>query len=75
MVQWLRLCASTTEGMGLIPGWGSYTCCLRCGKKKKKMKGVDNSKGYQVALTTSIFKRTKASIGSNISSDINLNEI
>ena len=44
-------------------------------KKKTQKKGVDDSKGYQVALTTSIFKRTKASIGSNISSDINLNEI
>ena len=43
--------------------------------KKPPKKGVDDSKGYQVALTTSIFKRTKASIGSNISSDINLNEI
>ena len=22
-VQWLRLCASTAGGMGLIPGWGT----------------------------------------------------
>ena len=24
-VQWLRLCSSTAEGMGLIPGWGTKT--------------------------------------------------
>ena len=23
MVQWLRLCTSGAEGMGLIPSWGS----------------------------------------------------
>ena len=23
MVQWLRLCTSPGEGMGLIPGWGT----------------------------------------------------
>ena len=29
MVQWLRLCASTAGGMGLISGWGAkiFACC------------------------------------------------
>ena len=63
------------RGHGFDPWLGKLYMLLEVWQKKKKMKGVDNSKGYQVALTTSIFKRTKASIGNNISSDINLNEI
>ena len=32
-VQWLRLCASTAGGMGLISGWGNQTP----GKRLKKL--------------------------------------
>ena len=36
VVQWLRLHASTTGGMGLIPGWGTkIPHAMQCGKKKK----------------------------------------
>ena len=40
VVQWLRLHASTSRGMGLIPGWGTkipYTV-----DKKKKKKKIPN---------------------------------
>ena len=36
MVQWLRRCASTAGGTGLIPGWGTMTLhAMRRGQKKK----------------------------------------
>ena len=44
MVQWLRLCASTAEGMGSIPGQGTKDPVLFVAvppppqKKKKKTK-------------------------------------
>ena len=35
VVQWLRLCASTSVGMGLIPGWGTKILhATRLGQKK-----------------------------------------
>ena len=35
-VQWLRLCASTAEGMGLMPGWGNkIPYAAPCGQKVK----------------------------------------
>ena len=33
MVQWLKLCASTAGGTGLIPGWELRSCTL-CSQKK-----------------------------------------
>ena len=37
MVQWLGLCASTTGGLGLIPGWGAkIPHAVQHGQKKKK---------------------------------------
>ena len=39
-VQWLRFCASTAGGAGLIPGWGSFSCQeMQLPKKKIKEKG------------------------------------
>ena len=36
MVQWLRPCASTAWGTGLIPGWGTMILhAMRRGQKKK----------------------------------------
>ena len=36
MVQWLRPCASTTGGTGLIPGWGTMIPhAMRRGQQKK----------------------------------------
>ena len=35
VVQWLRFCSSSEEGMSLIPGWG--TKIPGSGKKKKKI--------------------------------------
>ena len=39
VVQWLGLCASTTGGTGLIPGWGTRIlhATWRGQKKKKKI--------------------------------------
>ena len=38
MVQWLRLCASTVGGMGLIPGWGTkIPRAVQRGQKKSKL--------------------------------------
>ena len=37
VVQWLRICASTAGGMGLIPDLGSkIPHALQCSQKKKK---------------------------------------
>ena len=36
MVQWLRLYASNTGGVGSIPGWGSSTCQAMQPRGKKK---------------------------------------
>ena len=37
MVQWLRLCASTAGGTGLIPAQGAKVLCAAwCGQKIKK---------------------------------------
>ena len=36
VVQWLRLHASTSRGMGLIPGWGTKIPYTVAKKKKKK---------------------------------------
>ena len=33
---WLRLCASTSEGPGLVPGQGTKRSCMLCGTTKKK---------------------------------------
>ena len=42
VVQWLRICASTTEGMGSIPGQGSSTCReVRPKKRNVKRKKID----------------------------------
>ena len=39
VVQWLGLRASTAEGRGLIPGWGTkIPQAAWCGQKKKKKK-------------------------------------
>ena len=39
MVQWLRLCALTLEGLGSIPGWGTkIPQAMWHGRKKKKKK-------------------------------------
>ena len=39
-VQWLRFCASTAGGAGLIPGWGSFSSQeMQPPKKKLKKKG------------------------------------
>ena len=39
MVQWLRLCTSGAEGMGLIPNWGSkIPHAVQWQKKKVKKK-------------------------------------
>ena len=43
VVQWLRLCASTAEGVGSIPGWGSSTCHVVRPKKKKERKKEKSS--------------------------------
>ena len=40
MVQWLRLCASTAGGLGLIPSWEAkipHTMQVEQPKKKKKI--------------------------------------
>ena len=39
VVQWLRLCASTAGGVGLIPGGEDPTCCAPWPKKEKKTGG------------------------------------
>ena len=37
VVQWLRLCASNAEGVGLIPGQGTkIPHAMHCGQKLKK---------------------------------------
>ena len=37
VVQWLRLHASNTGGLGSIPGWGAKILhAVWCGQKKKK---------------------------------------
>ena len=33
-VQWLRLCAPTAGGAGLIPGWCKIPHAAQCGQKK-----------------------------------------
>ena len=44
VVQWLRLCASTTGGLGSIPGQGTKILhATSCNQKKKKKK--QNSRG------------------------------
>ena len=35
-VQWLRIHASTAEGAGSVPGWGTKIPHATCGKRKKK---------------------------------------
>lgn len=37
VVQWLRFCALTAEGLGLTPGWGARIH-RPCGSAKKKKK-------------------------------------
>ena len=47
MVQWLRFCALTAEGLGLTPGWGariSQAMWLSQKKKKKISVGEDVKK-------------------------------
>ena len=39
VVQWLGLCASTSENMGLIPGWGTKIPHAPWHSQKKKKKG------------------------------------
>ena len=42
MVQWLRLCALTLEGLGSIPGWGTkIPQAMWHGRKKKKKKDIN----------------------------------
>ena len=43
VVQWLRLCASTAGGEGLIPGQGSSSCCVVRSKANKEKCASDNS--------------------------------
>lgn len=39
--QWLRLCAPSEEGMGIIPGWGTKVLhAIRCSQKEKKTRQV-----------------------------------
>ena len=42
MVRWIRVCISTAEGMGLIPGWGTKIlhAVWHSQKKKKKTKTI-----------------------------------
>ena len=48
-VQWLRLHASTTGGMGLIPGQGTKILhATQCGQKKKKKVGCCYQKKEQM---------------------------
>ena len=43
MVEWLRLCTSTAEGTGLIPGQKTkISCCTAWQKKKNKQARSDN---------------------------------
>ena len=46
-VQWLRLCASTAGGAGLIPGWGSFSC-QEMQPKKKFIKRILLVKQYKI---------------------------
>ena len=41
VVWWLRLCASTAEGMDLIPGWGTKISHV-WGKKKKNSRNLSS---------------------------------
>ena len=51
VVQWLRLSASTAEGMGSIPGWGTkIPCAVGYGQKKKKKKNCMESKPLTFAF-------------------------
>ena len=39
LIQWLRICASTTGGLGSFPGEGTkISYAVQCGSKKKKKK-------------------------------------
>ena len=49
MVPWLRLCASTMGGLGLIPGWGSSSWHVVQTKKKKKNA---KTKNYAVLVSS-----------------------
>ena len=58
MVQWLRLCASTAGGTGLIPGWGTkIPHAVWYGQKKKREREKetrtceDRDKGWSDAGT------------------------
>ena len=53
VVQWLRLCASTSWGTGLIPGWGTKIphaerCSQKLKTKKQKNKSASLLTRYQV---------------------------
>ena len=44
VVQWLRLCAFTAGGVGLIPGQGNKISYAAQPKKKKKLWSVETCK-------------------------------
>ena len=58
MVQWLGHYASTAEGTGSLPGWGTKILhATQCGgkKKKKKKKLVKNKKKQTLILIITFF--------------------
>ena len=55
-VQWLRLCASTAGGTGLIPGWGTKTPhALWHGQKQKQ---TNKTSEYNKKAADSQIQRT-----------------
>ena len=39
-VQWLRFSTPNTGDIGLIPGWGKFSCCMNKQKRKKTKKSI-----------------------------------
>ena len=60
VVQWLGLCASTSENMGLIPGWGTKIPHAPWHSQKKKKKEIMMKKISEIymAVTTALFTVT-----------------
>ena len=59
-VQWLKLCTSTAQDMGLIPGWGTKIPQGRWqGQKKKKDKLLDISIGDNRKYILAYMERKK----------------
>ena len=64
VVQWLGLCAFTTKGLGLIPGWGTKIPQAMQLSQKKKKKKQQKTAAYMEHLKCLRTQRLGATLGS-----------